>query len=260
VNAYTREELKRTPVGIIVRESVQRPLYMLCTKPVLLVATIWSAFSFGTIYLFTQSVELVFSTLYGWNAIQTGYVKTALVLGELLSFVFCLCTEHWYYDSVRRDSKTPGTPIPEARLYPAILGGMIGVSGGMFIYAWTSWSWIPWEAPAVGLILVGVGSDIVVTGIVHYIIDAYSFYAGSAVGAVVLGENTFITLLPLAAQSMYTTLGFQLASTVLGIISAVLAATPIILVVCGRQIRARSRFMKPGKSMTVDSIMDQESM
>ncbi|KAH6638520.1 major facilitator superfamily domain-containing protein [Truncatella angustata] len=252
-NAFTREELHHIPVLDIVMNSVRRPIYMLCTEPALIVATVWSAFSFGVIYLFTQSVELVFTSLYGWDAVQAGYVQTALVLGEFLGWIFCSVTDPWYYSSARRNTESPGTPIPEARLYAAVLGGFIGVSGGMFIYAWTSYSWIPWEAPAVGLVMVGAGSTAVVTGIAHYIVDAYSMYAGSAIGAVVLGENMFIAFLPLAAQSMYTTLGFQIASTVLAIVSAILTSTPIALLIWGQQIRSRSRFMESGKTLGADS-------
>ncbi|KAK6063637.1 major facilitator superfamily transporter [Seiridium cupressi] len=259
-NAYTREELRRTPVLDTIKNSVQRPLFMLCTEPVLVVATLWSAFSFGVIYLFTQSVELVFTSLYGWETIQAGYVQAALVLGEFLGWIFCLSTDHWYYSSAQRNPESPNTPIPEARLYSAILGGFFGVSGGMFVYAWTSFPSIPWEAPAVGLVMVGAGSTTVVTGIAHYIVDAYSLYAGSAIGAVVLGENMFIAFLPLAAQSLYTTLGFSLASTVLAVISAVLAATPIALLVWGREIRARSRFMQSGKTIGIDSSELSESV
>lgn len=241
-NAYTREELQQRPMREVIQNSLQRPLYMLCTESVIIVSTLWSAFSFGTIYLFTQSVEQVFAGLYGWDAVQCGYVQAALVLGELLGWLFCLATDHWYYDSTRRNKENPNVPIPEARLYSAVLGGIFGVSGGMFIYAWTSRSWFPWEAPAAGLLMVGAGSTVVVVGIAQYIVDAYSVYAGSAIGAVVLGENTFIALLPLAAQSMYTNLGFQWASTVLALISATLAATPIVVMIWGPQIRARSRF------------------
>lgn len=259
-DAYTRNELQRTPVLEIIKRSVQRPLYMLFNEPVLVVMTLWSAFSFGVIYLFTQSVELVFTSLYGWDAIRAGYVQAALVVGEVLGWLFCLATDHWYYRSARRNTESPGAPIPEARLYSAVLGGFVGVAGGMLVYAWTSFPDVTWGAPVVGLIMVGAGSTTVVVGICHYVVDAYTVYAGSAIGAVVLGENTFIGLLPLAAQSMYTTLGFPIASTVLAVISAILAATPIALLVWGQQIRARSRFMQSGKVLGNDSFPAADSI
>lgn len=59
----------------------------------------------------------------------------------------------------------------------------------MFLYAWTSYPFIPWIAPAIGLAMVGFGTTGVVVSITNYLADAYSKYAGSAVGAIGLGEN-----------------------------------------------------------------------
>ncbi|KAF4944497.1 hypothetical protein FSARC_14660 [Fusarium sarcochroum] len=224
--------------------SVQRPLHLLCTETVVFIATLWATFSLGVVYIFTQSVEQVFSGLYGWNALQGGYVQAAIVIGELLGFVLCLGTNFLYYASASRNPEEPGKPIPEARLYAAVIGGFIGVAGGMFIYAWTSFPYIHWIAPSVGLCMVGMGTTAVVVSNINYLIDAYSKYAGSALGAVTLGENLGIAFLPLAASSMYTNLGFQWASSLLGFISLALAATPIAMFIWGKDIRARSPFMK----------------
>ncbi len=92
--------------------------------------------------------------------------------------------------------------------------------------------------------MVGAGSVIVVTGLSDYVVDAYAKYAASAVGIIVTGENIFSAFLPLAAMSMYNTLGFQWASTLLALISLVLSFAPILFVVYGKQIRERSPFMK----------------
>ncbi|KAJ8069425.1 hypothetical protein OCU04_003079 [Sclerotinia nivalis] len=63
--AYTAEELHKTPIHQILIKSIQRPLYMLFTESVVFIATLWAAFSLGTIYLFAQSVGQVYSQLYG---------------------------------------------------------------------------------------------------------------------------------------------------------------------------------------------------
>ncbi|KAL1900811.1 hypothetical protein Cpir12675_000684 [Ceratocystis pirilliformis] len=244
LNAYTIEELDTTPLIQIVAKSVKRPLYMLSTESVVFVSTLWSAFSLGTIYLFTQSVEQVYSELYGWDAVRSGYIQAAIVIGEILGWAFCLMTNHWYYNSAARNRESPGKPIPEARLYQAVIGGLFGVTGGMFVYAWTAYPDTRWEAPTVGLVVIGFGTTAVVQSISNYLIDAYSKYAGSAIAAVCLGENMFIALLPLAATSMYTTLGLHWASSLLGFISLAMTATPLAVLKWGRKIRDRSPFMK----------------
>ncbi|KAL5051817.1 hypothetical protein BDW71DRAFT_193353 [Aspergillus fruticulosus] len=223
--------------------SSTRPVILFCTEPVLFVSTLWSAFAIGTLFLFTQSVEQVFMGLYSWTVSQTGYVQAAVVIGECIGFLFSFLSRKLYFASASRNTEVPNTPIPEARLYMAVLGGLFGISGGMFTYAWTSYSFVPWIAPTISLAMVGAGSVLVVTGVSDYVVDAYSQFAGSAIGAVATGENIFSAFLPLATMSMYDNLGFQWASTLLAFVSLVLALVPTLMFVWGREVRARSRFM-----------------
>lgn len=220
---------------------------MLLTESVVFWCAMWSAFTVGTLYLFTQSVEQVFVSLYGWDPVQAGYVQAAVVIGQVVGWPFSLISAHLYFSSASRNTEMPGVPIPEARLYMSIGGGIFGMGGGMFVYAWTSYPNLPWIAPAVGLFMVGAGTVVVAIGIMDYIVDAYSQYAGSVMASCVLGENTFSAFLPLAAMRMYNTLGFQWASTLLGFVSLLLVTAPVCILIWGRTIRQRSPFMQAGE-------------
>lgn len=79
--------------------------------------------------------------------------------------------------------------------------------------------------------------------VVNYLADAYEKYAASALSAASLGRNTFGAFLPLASQALYTNLGFQWASSLLGFIGLALSVVPVILLIKGPDIRARSPFM-----------------
>ncbi|KAJ5521008.1 hypothetical protein N7463_001461 [Penicillium fimorum] len=223
--------------------SASRPMVLVFTEPVLFVSTMWSAFTVGTLFMFTQSVELVFMDLYDWDVSATGYVQCSIVIGECIGWALNFASRSLYFASASRNKQSPGKPIPEARLYMAILGGVFGISGGMFAYAWTSEPEIPWIAPTICLTLVGAGSTLVVAGVTDYVVDAYSQYSGSAMGAVATGENLFSAFLPLATMSMYKSLGNQWASTLLAFISLVLSLAPTLMFVWGEKVRARSPFM-----------------
>jgi hypothetical protein len=114
----------------------------------------------------------------------------------------------------------------------------------MMVYAWTAYPFVPWIAPAIGLVMVGYGIDVVILAIADYVVDAYAKYAGSAVAAIVLGENLFAAFLPLAAQSMYANLGFHWASSLLGFLALGLSLAPVCILIWGRKLRERSPFMK----------------
>ncbi|GKZ35722.1 hypothetical protein AbraIFM66950_006474 [Aspergillus brasiliensis] len=242
-NAYTQHELQAEPLRQVLLTSIRRPFKLLFTEYVVFFSTLWSAFTVGTLYLFTQSVEQVFVGLYNWTPVQAGYVQAAVFIGEVCGWSFSLISARLYFNSSKRNKEIPGTPIPEARLYLSVGGGIFGIAGGMFVYAWTSYPSMPWIAPAVGLWMVGMGSVVVVSGIADYVVDAYCKYAGSAMACFVVGENTVSAFLPLATSSMYNTLGFQWASTLLAFISLLLTLAPLSFIFWGKTIRERSPFM-----------------
>ncbi|KAF2726065.1 MFS general substrate transporter [Polychaeton citri CBS 116435] len=241
----TKSEINGIPFRTKLWRSTTRPLLLLFTEPVLFASTLWSAFSFGTVYLFSQSVEQVFAELYGWRGYSTGYVQGAVVIGELLGWLATIYNSKLYLKSARRNNEMPGRPIPEARLYVSVFGSFFGITGGMFVYAWTSYPSLPWIAPAIGLAMVGFGIMTVVTAVADYVTDAYaaSDYAGSAISAVAFGENLVAGTLPLATGRIYTQLGFQWASTLLGLLAFVLSLAPVVFLWKGTSLRARSPFM-----------------
>ncbi len=245
---YTAAELHQPPLSTRLLKSTTRPAYLLLTEPVLLASTLWSAFSFGTVFLFTQSTAQVYSSLYGWPAYRIGYLQSAVVVGEALGWLPTLYSSHLYLSSAARNTENPGSPIPEARLYLSVLGSFVGIAGGMFVYAWTAYPSLPWIAPTIGLGMVGFGIQIDVTAVADYITDIYaaSGYAGSAVSAVAAGENVVAAFLPLAAQGMYGGLGFRGASSLLGGLAVGLSFAPVVFILFGRRFRARSPFMRAG--------------
>ena len=82
------------------------------------------------------------------------------------------------------------------------------------------------------------------TAVTGYLLDAYAKYAASAIAGAVFLENAFAAFLPLATQSMYRTLGFQWAGSLLGFLALALSLVPVVLVVYGRSIRSKSPFMR----------------
>lgn len=244
----SRELLQR------LRLSIQRPMVMLFTEPVLLAFSIWSALAVGTVYLLTQSTEQVFAGLYGWNAKEAGYLQASVAIGMAIGWSTAFLSKRLYLASAARNTEQPGLPIPEARLYVSVFGSLVGVTGGMFVYAWTAYPSLPWIAPTIGLVMIGAGIVMVVLGAADYVVDAYASYAASAIAALVVCENVVAAFLPFASQSMYTNLGFQWASSVMGFIFLVLSAAPVVLIVWGRQIRARSPLMRESSERRRESM------
>lgn len=240
---FAESEKKSTSFQDILRETLVRPTRMLCTEGVVLSFGLWSAFCIGIAFMFTQSIVQVYDELYGWTYFGTGLVQSAIVIGELIGIIASLYQDRLYFLSAKRNALNPGQPIPEARLYLSVPASFIGLMGGLFFFAWTSYSNIPWIVPSVALAFVGFGMFCSIAAVTSYVVDAYAKYAASAIAGIAFLENFMAAFLPLATQSMYRTLGFHWASGLLAFIALVLSFIPLVLLRYGKNIRARSPFM-----------------
>ncbi|CBX99577.1 similar to MFS multidrug transporter [Plenodomus lingam JN3] len=241
---YAEAEKQHLRLRDILRETLIRPSHMLCTEGVVLAFGLWSAFCIGIAFMFTQSIVQVYSALYSWDFFATGLVQAAIVIGEVIGLVASLCQDHLYFASAKRNTEMPGRPIPEARLYLSIPASFIGLAGGFFYFAWTSYTDIPWIVPSIALAFVGFGMFTCTAAVTTYVLDAYAKYAASAIAGIAFLENLMAALLPLATQSMYRSLGFQWASSLLGFVALGLSCIPLVLLRYGRVIRGKSSFMR----------------
>lgn len=229
------------------KNNVIRPFSLLVTEPVVFFFTLLSALSYGLLFIATQSVPQVYGTSYAFTEPQTGLIQASIVVGEVLGFLACACIGGPYFAraSTRSAKVAGGNPqLSEVRLYLAVPSLLLGVTGGLFVYGWTSYADLTYWAPTAGLLLIGFGSVVVMQAIMMYITDSYTKYAASASAAVCFGENIAAAYLPLASQSMYTNLGLHWASTLLAFFALALSCAPVVLVFKGRAIRERSVFMR----------------
>lgn len=235
--------------------SFMRPTKMLTTEPVVIFFTLWISFAWGILFLFFSAVVQTFSETYGFTTMQTGLVQLALTVGAAIGTLVNPLQDWLYLRTASRNKERPGRPIPEGRLYTSIPGSLL-FSAGLFMYGWTSRPSVPWIVPAIGVAIVGVGIYSIYMGVVNYLTDAYEKYAASALSAASLGRNTFGAFLPFASYSLFQTLGFGWAGSLLGFVGLALSFVPVVLLFKGREIRARSPFMLDS---TFDEAEDEDT-
>ena len=182
---------------------------------------------------------LITSTL-----VTSSLVQLSLLIGLLLGVLPCLSQNAYYHSSTIRNNNIP---IPERRLPTAVFASLLGLTGGLFWYAWASFPHIHWILPTIGLGFIGFGVQIVVTAAALYVTDTYSLFAGSAISCMSFGENIMAAWLPLVSRRMYSALGFQWASSLLGFAALVLTMAPIVLLIWGEKVRGRSRFIREAR-------------
>ncbi|KUJ21968.1 MFS general substrate transporter [Mollisia scopiformis] len=219
----------------------KRPIKMLLTEWVVFSQTLWVSFAWGLLFLFQSSVPQTFSTNYGFNKFENSLIQLALSVGAVVATIINPIQDHQYLVSAKRSRD--GHTIPEARLYSSVPGSLL-FTAGLFWYGWANYPHVLWVVPMFGIGFVGFGIYSIYLAVVTYLTDSYEKYAASALSAASLGRNTFGAFLPLASPALYTNLGFQWASSLLGFIALVLTLAPVILIVKGEEIRKRSPFMK----------------
>lgn len=253
---YSRTELEDTKLLSLLHEALMRPLWMLFTEPLLLFSTLWSAFCIGNIFLMSQAIPIVYEDTYDWDLSSSGLVQASVLIGLIIGCIAQLYGNKLYADSERKPTEGKGALVPEARLYLSVFGSLFGFALGLAWYSAASVSSVHWIVPSIGLVLVGFGIFTLVFAASAYVTDAYGKYASSACAGLAFGENMFAALLPLAAQKMYDSLGTRWASGTLALIALGLSAIPVLFVIFGKKIRAKSPFISEASDTSEKAEVD----
>ena len=234
------DNAESSPLQVLL-QTISRGAVLLTTEPIITSTTIWTSFTFGLIFISTQSVPLVFTAVYGWSSTSGGLVQASIGIGQLLGFAACLVQNRLYCRSADHNTQEPGIPLPESILYLSIPGTAIALAGGLLMYGWGFF--LPhWIVPALGLGLTGFATTTVLHAATIYVTDEYASCAASAVAAVAFGENLFAAFLPLAAKPLYTRVSFQWASSLLALIALLLTLAPAAVVYRRREARQNAIF------------------
>ncbi|KAH9046570.1 MFS general substrate transporter [Lactarius hengduanensis] len=228
-----RIELERPSLKSLLIISCTRPLYFLVTEPVVTSISLWVGFAWGVFYCMIESIVPIFSHVHNFNIGETGTVFVAAFLGCLLGFCSNLHQERVYQRSVRERG-------PEARLSWARFAGIM-FPVGMFVYAWTSFSRVPWIAMAIGIVIFIWATFVIYLAAFTYLADCYGTYASSAIAAQSLSRNLLGMAFPLFTKQMFATLTYQWGNTLFGCIALMMVPLPWILFYYGPAIRARSK-------------------
>ncbi|KAH0162395.1 MFS general substrate transporter, partial [Aureobasidium melanogenum] len=234
---------KQEEIEINLRELIEknlgRPMRMLFTEPIVLLLSIYMAFVYGLLYLFLTFYPIVFQRVHGMSPGVGGLPYFGMILGEFFAGLYIVIDVPSYNRKLKANNNIP---IPEWRLPPVIIGGVLfGV--GLLWFGWTGYREdIPWIAPTLSGLFTGFGIMSIFLQCLNYLIDSYLMFAASAIAA-----NTFLRSLcgagfPLFATYMIDGMGIQWAGTLLGCFAFLLVPLPILFYIKGAQIRGKSNF------------------
>jgi MFS family permease len=216
-----------------------RPFQMLAMEPILICMTIYLALVYGILYLFFEAYPISFNEVRGWKSLGVAALPfIGIMIGVLCGAALIIYTTKTRF---ARKLAKHGKVVPEERLVPMMIASVL-LPIGLFWFGWTSDPNIHWAPQVIAGVPIGMGILVIFMQGLNYIIDVYMMFANSAIAANTLVRSALGGAFPLFATQMYTNLGVNWASSVLGFITIAMIPIPILFFFYGAKIRAMSRF------------------
>ncbi|PSK40319.1 hypothetical protein B9Z65_22 [Elsinoe australis] len=236
---HAKQEEIEVDLRELLEKNLSRPIRMLFTEPIVLLLSIYMAFVYGLLYLMLTFYPIVFQGVHRMNAGVGGLPYFGMILGEVLSAIYIIILQPGYNKKLAANNNMP---IPEWRLPPVIVGGVV-FAIGIFWLGWTGFTPnIHWIVPTLSGLCTGFGIMCIFLQCLNYLIDAYLMFAASAIAANTFLRSIFGAVFPLFARYMIDGMGIQWAGTLLGCVALLFAPVPVYFYLRGGKIREKSKF------------------
>ena len=227
--------------------ALRRPFRLLATQLIVQVLALYMMFLYGTMYIVLSSFPKLWADVYGEPVGMGGLNYISLGLGFFLGAQVCAPLQDRVYAALKRRYAPGGGPgRPEFRV-PMMLPGAALVPAGLLLYGWSAQHRAHWVVPNLGAVLFSAGVIIGFQCVQGFLVDTYTRYAASAVGAATVLRSLAGFGFPLFAPSLFERLDYGMGSTVLAIVAVVLGFPgPIMLWKYGERLRQKSPFAAGG--------------
>ena len=234
---HPHEQVK-IDIKSIVTKHLSRPLRMLFTEPMVTCIALYASFVYALLYLTLEVFPIVFAQMRHYSLVVSTLPFLGLFVGVLVAVLVNLANQPRYARIVDQHG---GKPVPEARLPPMLIGGIL-FAIGLFWFGWTASPQHSWALPLVASGFIGAGFNIIFQQCINFLVDTYGLYAASAVSANTFLRSLLACAFPLVAKPMFNNLGVGPAMSVLGGIACLALPVPLIFMRYGLRLRRMSKF------------------
>jgi MFS family permease len=204
------------------------------------VLAVYMAYLYGLMYLVLSTFPGLWENEYHESVGIGGLNYISLGVGFFLGTQICAPCQDKIYRALKK--RNNGVGKPEFRV-PLMIPGALLVPVGLFWYGWTSQAHTHWILPNIGAAIFAAGVIIGFQCIQTYIVDSYTRFAASAVGAATVLRSLAGFGFPLFAPYMYAKLQYGWGNSLLAFIAIALGwPAPILLWKFGETLRKKSTF------------------
>ena len=215
--------------------SMQRPLKILFTQPIVLTMAIYQSILFGTTYSLYTNFQAIYGGLYGFNTTQVGLMYLGPGLGFMIAVWFIVPKIDTVYNALARKLNN-GEAKPEYRLPLANIGAVF-IPASLFWFAWTVEYRVHWTVPLLSTVFFGLGQITILNTVQNYYIDSFSKYAASAIAAGAVFRSIVGGILPLGAPALFEKVGYGWGVSVFAFLSVALSPAPLLFLRYGESLR-----------------------
>ncbi|KAF4630726.1 hypothetical protein G7Y89_g7413 [Cudoniella acicularis] len=236
----------------VFKRALIRPWVFLFLEPIVLVASIYMAIIYGTVYMFMGAMPIVYNDQRGWSEGIGGLAFMGIAVGILFGLVYAI------YDNNGRYMKLSlaKTATAESRLPPAIVGA-VALPIGMFAFAWTNYPSIHWSVSLILSAPFGFGCVLVILPILNYLIDSYTIYAASVLAATAIFRSVIGAVFPLFTTQMYDRIGIHWATSVPAFLTLACLPFPLVMYRYGGALRMKCKYAAEAAKMMIKMQMQQ---
>ena len=225
------------PLRLKIWASVQRPVRILFTQPVVFTMATYQALLMGTMYsLYTRFQAIFQDDPYSFTPRDVGLVYLFPGSGFLIAVVFIVPRVDTVFNALTR--RHGGIQKPEYRLPLANIGSVF-IPLALFYLGWTLQYGLHWAICLASMPFFGIGVQAVFNCVQNYYIDSFEKYAASAIAAGAVFRSLVGGVMPLITPPLFDALGYGWGMSVLGFLAVLLAPAPMVFYYFGERLRKR---------------------
>ncbi|EKD21743.1 uncharacterized protein L3040_004966 [Drepanopeziza brunnea f. sp. 'multigermtubi'] len=237
---HTEYDQPDRTVAKALRTSLSRPFILLGTQIIVQLLALYMAYLYGIMYLVLSTFPGLWENKYGQSVGIGGLNYISLGVGFFLGTQVAAPLQDRIYLALKK--RNNGVRKPEFRV-PLMIPGAILAPVGLFLYGWSAQAKTHWIVPNIGAAIFAAGTIIGFQCIQSYIVDSYTRYAASAVGAATVLRSLAGFGFPLFAPYMYRKLDYGWGNSLLAFIAIALGwPAPFLLWKYGERLRNKSTF------------------
>lgn len=167
---HAKQEEVEVDFRELITKNFSRPIRLLVTEPIILLVTLYMSLIYALLYTFLTAYPLVFQGVHGIKPGVAGLPFFGMMVGIFLVAGYIIFDNSRYIKKLQANG---GIPVPEWRLPPVMVGGVL-FAAGLFWFGWTGYTdSIPWIVPTLSGLFTGAGLLAIFIQLFNYIIDSY---------------------------------------------------------------------------------------